>query len=326
MFMDFYKKDNYTLDDIQALIENHAEENVHLEFKRANALSKENADKVTKTFSAFANSDGGIVIYGIEEKDHVASNFSFVDGNMITTEHISQLARYVQPSIEGLKVFPIRQDGNISKSIYVVQVPRSEKAPHMAKDHKYYKRNNVESIPMEDFDVKDVMGRIHNPKLSIVGCFLSASPHKVYGVQKYAQFLFFTMLDNCGRMLSRDYKLISYFFCKDEHLSPEYSPANYLITKAKSTIIGDMFCTKISSPSNEPIFPNEKMEFGHTEIKLPINEVNLFKEKAFVVSSLYWEGGGRENMLYFFNGNDPIYDKEEIAKYIPDQLQQYILG
>lgn len=87
-----------------------------------------------------------------------------------------------------------------------------------------------------------------------------------------------------------------------------------------------MFCTKISSPSNEPIFPNEKMEFGHTEIKLPINEVNLFKEKAFVVSSLYWEGGGRENMLYFFNGNDPIYDKEEIAKYIPDQLQQYILG
>ena len=63
--MEFHEKDIYTIDDIQALIDSHAEEGVHLELKRANALSKENADKVTKTFSAFANSDGGVIIYGI---------------------------------------------------------------------------------------------------------------------------------------------------------------------------------------------------------------------------------------------------------------------
>lgn len=48
--MELHEQNIYTIDDIQALIDNHAEEGVHLELKRANALSKENADKVTKTF------------------------------------------------------------------------------------------------------------------------------------------------------------------------------------------------------------------------------------------------------------------------------------
>ena len=178
---------------------------------------------------------------------------------------------------------------------------------------------------MEDFDVKDVMNRIHNPKLGIVACFLTKIPQKFEG-QEYSKFSFVAMVDNYGKVMSQNYKLISYFFCIDETLSPKYSPANYLVTKAKSLVIGDMFCTKISTPSIEAIFPNEKVEFGHAEIEVPINEEEKFISKAFVVSTLYWEGGGREDMLYFFNGNDPIYEKDEIAKYIPEHLQQYILG
>ena len=322
---DFHEQENYTIDDIQSLIDNHAEEGVHLELKRANALSKENADKVTKTLSAFANSDGGIIIYGVAENDHVASDYSFVDGNIITTEYISMLARYVQPAIDGLTIYPIRKDDDFSKSIYVVKVPRSDKAPHMAKDHRYYKRNNVESIPMEDFDVKDVMSRIHNPQLGIIACFLNKVPQKIDG-QEYAKFCFIAIIGNFGRVLSRDYKLISYFFCKDEALSPKYNPANYLVTKAKTLVIGDMFCTKISTPSLEAVFPNEKMEFGHVEIKVPVDDEESFMSKAFVVSTLYWEGGGREDMLYFFNGDEPIYERDKIAEHIPEHLQQFILG
>lgn len=323
--MNFHEQENYTFDDIQALIDNHAEEGVHLELKRANALSKENADKVTKTFSAFANSDGGVVIYGIAEEDHVASDYSFVDGNKITSEYISMLARYVQPAIEGLRIYPIRKDDDFSKSIYVVKVPRSDKAPHMAKDHKYYKRNNVESIPMEDFDVKDVMNRIHNPELGIFACFLNKLSQKVNG-QEYTKFLFFAMIGNFGRVLSHDYKLISYFFCIDDDLSPNYNPVHPLVTKAKTLVIGDMYCTKISTPSIESIFPNEKIEFGHVDIEVPVDKTEAFLNKAFVVSTLFWEGGGREDMLYFFNGDNPIYERDKIAKYIPEHLQEYILG
>ncbi len=321
----FHEQEEYTISDIQALIDNHAEESVHLELKRANALSRENADKITKTLSAFANSDGGVVIYGVAEQDHVASDYSFVDGNIITTEHISLFARYVQPAIDGLTIYPIRRDDDFSKSIYVVKVPRSDKAPHMAKDHRYYKRNNVESIPMEDFDVKDVMNRIHNPKLGLFACFLNKVPQKINDLG-YTVFSFCTMIGNIGRVLSRDYKLISYFFCIDENLSPEYNPANYLVTKARTTVISDMYCTKIATPSIEAVFPNEKLELGHVQIEVPVDETEAFLSKAFVVSTLFWEGGGREDVLFFCNGDESVYEREKMVKYIPEPLQHYILG
>ena len=74
------------------------------------------------------------------------------------------------------------------------------------------------------------------------------------------------------------------------------------------------------------MFPNEKLEFGHVEIEVPVDDVESFMSKAFVVSTLYWEGGGREDMLYFCNGDEPIYEMDKIANYIPEHLQQYILG
>lgn len=323
--MDFYEKDNYNIDDIKALIDSCAEENVHLEFKRASALSKDDADKITKTFSAFANSDGGVIVYGIAEENHVAGDYSFVDGNKVTTERISQIARYIQPAIDGLHVFPVRKDGDFSKSIYVVQVPRSDKAPHMAKDHRYYKRNNVESLPMEDYDVKDVMSRIYKPKLGLVGCFLN-EPKSQSKSHETIDFISFVMIGNYGRVLSRDYKLISYLFFTDDTISPKFSPINPHETKAKSLVISDMSCTKISFPSLESIFPNEKMEIGHATIEVPIEGVETFINKAFILSTLYWEDGGREDMLSFFNGKDSIYERDEIVKYIPDMLEQYILG
>jgi hypothetical protein len=323
--MDFHKKDNYTIEDIQALIDNRAEEGVHLELKRADALNREKADKITKSFSAFANSDGGVVIYGVAEKDHVASEYSFIDGNKVTKEQIAIIARSVQPTIQGLQIFPIRKDGDFTKSIYVVQIPRSDKAPHMAKDHRYYKRNNVESLPMEDYDVKDVMSRVRNPKLGLVGCFITRNPVVCEGSES-VKFSFMSMIDNYGRVLSREYKIVSYFFCEDETLSPKYNPVMPLLTKSKTLVIGDMFCTKISTPSQEAIFPNEKLEFGHVEIEVDKNEVDAFFNKAFVVSTLFWEGGGREDLLSFLNGDEQIYDRVEIAKHIPEHLRQLILG
>ena len=39
--MDFFDKEEYNIDDITALINNEAEESVHLEFKAAGALGKD---------------------------------------------------------------------------------------------------------------------------------------------------------------------------------------------------------------------------------------------------------------------------------------------
>ena len=58
-----------TKTDLDSLILNHIEENIHLDYKAADALSKSDNKKkeISKDVSAFANSDGGVIIYGIRE-------------------------------------------------------------------------------------------------------------------------------------------------------------------------------------------------------------------------------------------------------------------
>ena len=84
-------------------------------------------------------------------------------------ENVIQL---IQPRIDNLKIYPVRIN-DLEQSIYVVKIPRSGNAPHMARDKRYYKRFNFKSEPMEDYEVKDLYNRTSIPKLEITGCLFS---------------------------------------------------------------------------------------------------------------------------------------------------------
>src|SRR5262249_36616254 len=49
--------------------------------------------------------------------------------------------------------------------IYVVSIPQSNRAPHMASDNRYYKRFNFESVPLDDYEVRDISRRLMVPDL-----------------------------------------------------------------------------------------------------------------------------------------------------------------
>lgn len=69
--MDLFTKENITIADIQSLINNGIGESLNLEYKGAGALKKDDTTKakITKSISAFANSNGGVLIYGIHEEE-----------------------------------------------------------------------------------------------------------------------------------------------------------------------------------------------------------------------------------------------------------------
>ena len=169
--MDF-NKENYSIDDIYDLIRNEVEENIHLDYKEARALGREDAKKadITKDVSSFANADGGIIVYGVSEENHKPKEITPIDGKTFTKEWLENIIQQIQPRIEGVKIFPIRIDGDVEKSVYIVQIPRSANASHMAKDHRYYKRINFQSVPMEDYEVKDTYNRVTTPNLVIENC------------------------------------------------------------------------------------------------------------------------------------------------------------
>ena len=48
-------------------------ESIHIDYKAGKALSGK-AKEISKDISAFANSDGGYVIYGVSEKEHLPTS------------------------------------------------------------------------------------------------------------------------------------------------------------------------------------------------------------------------------------------------------------
>lgn len=158
-------------EDIAKLVAEGVEENLHLEYKALGALEKNDYKKkeISKDVSSFANSDGGLIIYGVKEFDQLEKRHlpEGIEGgynpNDISKEWLEDVINSrIKPKIQGIIIIPVRLINNTN--IYVVNIPKSSSA-HQASDYRYYKRYNFESIPMEDFEVRDVMNRSKYPLL-----------------------------------------------------------------------------------------------------------------------------------------------------------------
>jgi hypothetical protein len=163
---------NWTLDKINEYIINKIEENLNLDYKAASSLEKveKKTNEVSKDISAFANSDGGIIIYGIKEdkeNKHVPGEIDPINREIITKEWLEQIIQgKIRPRIEGIVITPIEVNNSVKEVIYVVDIPKSNTA-HQADDKKYYKRFNFNSEPMYDYEIRDILNRSKNPEIDL---------------------------------------------------------------------------------------------------------------------------------------------------------------
>lgn len=313
--MDFYSLKEYTISDIEQLIRDEVEENIHLDYKRDGALSKEEKKKaeITKDISAFANSDGGIIIYGLAESDHKPQSITYIDGLVYTKEWLENIVNIIQPRIDGVKIYPVRKDNDLKQSLYIVKIPRSFQAPHMAKDKRYYKRFNFLSEPMEDYEVKDVMYRHHSPKLALINGSLQPDD-ECTPYSETVKYSFKAWIKNEGRKLCKEYKFSAYFFNFPSGIKGSYNPAEGMVLPM---LISD-FCFRFTSPCKETVFPNEIIETGHYSLEIPTKEINKLNH-AYIKLTLQYEDGGREDLLIDALEDGDLYLDE------PEKIREYIL-
>jgi hypothetical protein len=124
-----------------------------------------------KDVTAFANSAGGQIIYGIPEKNGVPQPLDCgVDRAQISPEWIDQvISTNASPRVQNLGVTSIPLDEGATHFAYVLSIPQATSfAPHQnTLDHKYYRRSELRSIPMYDYEVRDVLRRATTPELWI---------------------------------------------------------------------------------------------------------------------------------------------------------------
>jgi hypothetical protein len=156
-------------EDLFSYIENRIEENSNLDYKAAASIGRDDKKKneITKDVSAFANADGGRIIYGIKEfndteKRNLPEALDPIDQREFSKEWLEHIISQIKPKIDGILISPVHVGTNEWDYCYVVDIPQGETA-HQAKDLRYYKRRNFEILAMDDYEIRDVMNRQKNP-------------------------------------------------------------------------------------------------------------------------------------------------------------------
>lgn len=145
------------LTDIEKLKTNRTCESPILDYKKR--LLEDN--KLLKQVSAFANTQGGFLVFGVKEtgKGGHPKEIRGIDKSKINKERMEQIILgNIQPRLNVKIVSIPYQDP--TKAIVVMQIPDSYLKPHMNnRDNKFYKRYNFEAQPMTEIEVRDTYKR-----------------------------------------------------------------------------------------------------------------------------------------------------------------------
>ncbi len=290
----FYEKLDYTMDDVMSLITDQVEESIYLDFKDARALDKGEKKRIdlSKDVASFANSDGGIIVYGIKEDNHVASEISFIDGNEFTKEWLEQVINSsVQRHISGINIYPIRDNGDISKTIYIVKIPLSYDAPHLSKDNRYYKRYNFMSVPMEEYEVRQSYNRKDKTELIIEDIIVTQGRSGVLS-STFLESVEYTVtfqIMNTSNSIENQYKL------------EVYMPSLYVKIDAmfRFHIRDEGKFSVFSIPNNSPVYQGEMTSVISASIELNSATKTLLSEPITV--NLYYSNGMKTRVFTLAN-------------------------
>src|SRR6185437_3463210 len=115
-------------------------------------LSKQSPEikELCKDASAFANSGGGMIIYGIAENKHEPTGIDQgIDKTAMTKEWIENiLTSNIHPKIENLEIMtvPLPSKGANQVAVVLRMGAATALAPHQNElDNKYYRRHNFKS-------------------------------------------------------------------------------------------------------------------------------------------------------------------------------------
>jgi hypothetical protein len=158
---------------LQSYIDNSIEESLTLDYKAADSLALTDRKKkdITKDISAMANSAGGLIIYGLREyndqaRQHLVEHIDPIDRSQFSKEWLEQVINNIRPRIDNVIIHSVGLSSGTDNVAYVVEIPQSTTA-HQATDHRYYKRFNFLSQPMEDYEIRDIMNRATTPDMSV---------------------------------------------------------------------------------------------------------------------------------------------------------------
>jgi Putative DNA-binding domain len=175
-------------------------------------------NELAKQLSAFSNTGGGRVVYGVANNGTVDNGGVAVSIKGSTKEWIEDVVpTLTEFEIVGFNVYEIPPNPTNSKiapgkALYVVDVPDSDRAPHQsARDLKYYVRLGGKSRPARHRMIEDIRNRQKHPTVELKEIRLEIIDPSLFTLTedppKFAgnfRIRFYIHLKNSGRVMAKN--------------------------------------------------------------------------------------------------------------------------
>jgi len=137
--------------DIQVLIDEQTIEDYSLDYTEI--PKRISYDELAKNISAFLNTNGGLVIFGVrEQKKKYPKEITW--GKISKETLVRSLRGKIEPWHDNLEFRPVYNPENDDELVFIIEVPKSLEPPHMGSG-KYYIRNVYESRPMGHYEIEN---------------------------------------------------------------------------------------------------------------------------------------------------------------------------
>ncbi len=160
------------------------QETLQLEFKANDrrdpifedgVLNKAGKRILAQEASAFANSAGGVIVFGVDcrvvDKIDAAHELTPIASLSRAETSIRDAAsELLQPRHDGIRVASVESEPGSDMGFIIVDVPRSDRRPHRSEasgQKQYFKRAGSNSFAMEHYDIEDAFRRASSPILEL---------------------------------------------------------------------------------------------------------------------------------------------------------------
>ncbi len=167
--------------DLEAMVRDRREEDLHLEFKqkadrRHGELDDVDKKGFSKAMSGFANADGGALVIGVETAkshdgvDRAVSLKPITDHHRFRSKLLDSILNTTQPVVDDVKIETVDSLSAPGSGFVKCLIPQSFKPPHRAvlADHQYWHRVSTGHRRMEHYELEDVFGRRLRPSLQLL--------------------------------------------------------------------------------------------------------------------------------------------------------------
>ncbi len=153
-----------------------AVERFHIDFKekrdrRTTVLDDDDKKNLAKAISGFANSAGGVLIWGVEDNTLSERPLSSVED--VTSRMLELAAHVTEPSVIGVDGDWVPADTGDGDGFVVLYIPESDLPPHRVTlkhqgiQNNYYVRSGNSFVAASHTQLEDMFGRRPHPKLGL---------------------------------------------------------------------------------------------------------------------------------------------------------------